>query len=43
MKTSSIAIKTNDLTRRFGKRKAVDTLNIEISQGEIFSLLGTNG
>jgi ABC-2 type transport system ATP-binding protein len=38
-----IAIKTNCLTKRFGKRIAVDALNIEIKQGEIFSLLGTNG
>jgi hypothetical protein len=43
MKNSSIAIKTTDLTRIFGKRKAVDSLNIEIRQGEIFSLIGTNG
>ena len=43
MNTDKIAIKTNDLSRHFGKRIAVDRLNIEIRPGEIFSLLGTNG
>jgi ABC-2 type transport system ATP-binding protein len=43
MGENSIAIRTNCLTKRFGKRIAVDALNIEIRQGEIFSLLGTNG
>jgi len=37
------AIRTNDLTKKFGNRTAVDALNIEIRQGDIFSLLGTNG
>lgn len=40
---NNIAIKTLDLTKKFGSRLAVDALNIEIKQGEIFSLLGTNG
>ncbi len=43
MENNKIAIKTKDLTKHFGKRIAVDKLNIEIKQGEIFSLLGTNG
>jgi ABC-2 type transport system ATP-binding protein len=43
MENNSIAIKTNELTKRFGKRNAVDAINIEINRGEIFSLLGTNG
>ncbi|MCX6328404.1 MAG: ATP-binding cassette domain-containing protein [Bacteroidia bacterium] len=43
MENTSIAIKTNDLTKRFGKRNAVDAINIEINHGEIFSLLGKNG
>jgi len=38
-----IAIKTNSLTKKFGERIAVDNLNLEIKQGEVFSLLGTNG
>ena len=40
---NEIAIKTVDLSRHFGKRVAVNNLNIEIKKGEIFSLLGTNG
>jgi len=43
MENDSVAIKTNNLTRRFGKRNAVDAINIEINRGEIFSLPGKNG
>jgi ABC-2 type transport system ATP-binding protein len=43
MENNEVAIRTNDLTKKFGKRNAVDTLNIEINHGEIFSLLGKNG
>lgn len=43
MNTDNIAIKAIDLTKFYGKRQAVNNLNIEIKQGEIFSLLGTNG
>jgi ABC-2 type transport system ATP-binding protein len=43
MEKDKIAIKTNNLTKNFGNRIAVNNLNIEIKQGEIFSLLGTNG
>jgi len=43
MDIDKIAIKTENLTRQFGNRIAVNNLNIEIKQGEIFSLLGTNG
>jgi len=43
MKTEEFAIITENLTREFGGRVAVDKLNIAIRQGEIFSLLGTNG
>lgn len=38
-----IAIRTNQLTKQFGDRIAVNSLNLEIRKGEIFSLLGTNG
>ena len=37
------AIKTVELTKRYKKLTAVDGLNLEISQGELFSLLGVNG
>jgi len=43
MENNNIAIKTNDLTKIFGKRNAVDAINIKINRGEIFSLLGKNG
>jgi ABC-2 type transport system ATP-binding protein len=36
-------IKTENLTKRFGKFTAVDNLNLDISQGEIFGFLGANG
>lgn len=34
---------TRDLTRTFGDFTAVDHLNLEIPQGEVFGLLGPNG
>jgi len=43
MGSNDFAICTNDLTKIFGNRNAVTSLNIEIKRGEIFSLLGTNG
>ena len=36
-------IVAQDLTRHFGQTIAVDTLSLEIQQGEIFGLLGHNG
>ncbi len=36
-------ILTEGLTRRFGPTLAVDDLNLEIADGEIFGLLGPNG
>jgi ABC-2 type transport system ATP-binding protein len=43
MNNNKIAISTHNLTKNFETRVAVHNLNIEIKQGEIFSLLGTNG
>jgi ABC-2 type transport system ATP-binding protein len=37
------AIETLDLTKRFGTLTAVDKVNLEVNQGEIFGLLGPNG
>ena len=37
------AIKTTDLAKRYKNLIAVDDLNLEIRQGELFSLLGVNG
>ena len=36
-------INTNNLTKKFGKLIAVDTLNLSIEEGEIYGLLGPNG
>ena len=37
------AIKTIDLTKSYPNLVAVDRLNLQIEQGELFSLLGVNG
>ena len=37
------AIKTVHLTKRYGDLTAVDNLNLQVQQGELFSLLGVNG
>ncbi len=37
------AIKTIDLTKKYKDLVAVDKLNLEIDEGELFSLLGING
>lgn len=37
------AIETIDLTKRFGKFTAVDSVNLQVKEGEIFGLLGPNG
>ena len=38
-----IAIKTNNLCKTYKDTIAVDNLNLEIKEGELFSLLGVNG
>lgn len=38
-----IAIKTIDLTKKYKDKTAVDNLNLEIKEGELFCLLGVNG
>jgi len=43
MINDKIAVKTENLTRRFGKFIAVDQVSIEVKQGEIFGFLGANG
>ncbi|MDI9437734.1 MAG: ATP-binding cassette domain-containing protein [Euryarchaeota archaeon] len=37
------AIETVNLTKKFGTLTAVDQVNLEVDQGEIFGLLGPNG
>ena len=36
-------IETKNLTKKFEKMTAVDNLNLQIKEGEIFGLLGPNG
>jgi ABC-2 type transport system ATP-binding protein len=43
MKDNGIVIKTEDLTKKYNGFTAVNKLNLEIRQGEIFGLLGPNG
>lgn len=37
------AIETIDLTKKFGNITAVDNVNLQVKEGEIFGLLGPNG
>jgi ABC-2 type transport system ATP-binding protein len=37
------AIRTSSLTKKYGEFTAVNSLNLEVSPGEIFGLLGPNG
>ena len=36
-------IEIKELTRRYGNRTAVDGLNLEVHEGEIFGFVGPNG
>lgn len=38
-----IAIKTNQVVKQFGDKKAVDGISLEVKKGEIFGILGPNG
>ena len=38
-----IAIETRELTKKYKDKVAVNNLNLQIKQGELFALLGTNG
>ena len=37
------AIVTKDLTKRYGRARGVDGLNLEVHRGEVFGFLGPNG
>lgn len=39
----SIILETKDLTKHYGKIKAVNALEVSISKGEVFGILGPNG
>jgi ABC-2 type transport system ATP-binding protein len=40
---SDAMVETRALTKRYGKRTAVETLNLRIARGEIYGFLGPNG
>jgi ABC-type multidrug transport system ATPase subunit len=40
---NEIILRTNNLSKTYKKRKAVDCLNLEVNQGDIFGFLGPNG
>jgi ABC-2 type transport system ATP-binding protein len=43
MSDEAYAVETRELTRRFGKRVAVDHLNLHVRAGELYGFLGPNG
>ncbi len=43
MMEGNIAIRTQDLTKRFGQFTAVDSIGFEVTRGEVFGFLGANG
>src|SRR6476659_11248142 len=40
---SDLALQTEDLTKRFGARTAVDRLSLRVERGDIYGFLGPNG
>ncbi|HZU71031.1 MAG TPA: ABC transporter ATP-binding protein [Ktedonobacteraceae bacterium] len=38
-----VVLRTRNLSKQYGKRLAVDNLNLEVQRGEIFGFLGPNG
>src|SRR5690554_1922467 len=38
-----IAIQTDNLTKKYKEKVAVNDLNLSVNQGELFALLGVNG
>src|SRR5262245_63513654 len=43
MRSVSLAVKCNDLKKRYGDVVAVDGLSFEVRRGECYGLLGPNG
>ncbi len=41
--SADVLLATDHLTKRFGKRTAVDRLSLEIHRGDVFGFLGPNG
>jgi ABC-2 type transport system ATP-binding protein len=43
MSGAALAIEVRDLTRRFGDFTAVDSITVDVREGEVFGFLGANG
>ena len=41
--SGEVVLRTRNLSKHYGKRLAVDNLNLEVRRGEIFGFLGPNG
>jgi ABC-2 type transport system ATP-binding protein len=41
--SKDIVLRTNDLSKRFARRWAVQNLNLEVHRGDVFGFLGPNG
>jgi ABC-type multidrug transport system ATPase subunit len=42
-RSGKVVLRTSNLSKQYGKRLAVDNLNLEVRRGEIFGFLGPNG
>src|SRR2546425_3449444 len=42
-RSAEVVLRTRNLSKHYGKRLAVDNLNLEVNRGEIFGFLGPNG
>jgi ABC-type multidrug transport system ATPase subunit len=42
-RSGEVVLRTRDLSKRYGRRLAVDHLNLTVRRGEIFGFLGPNG